>query len=381
MSRKELQRSILPFGLQEVPKNLPVVPMQPRGFTDLTDMDTGEIEGEPTPSDPEKPPKEKHNQKAMFQAAWAKAKLSLDDMSPYRVRVMWRTLRYISCRLGVMAPNMLLGDMPSEAGDPINGIDLWTRPYQPKQFNPPYPDAFTRCLMALVHQAADQGDEVTYDHLHPTQDRIASSERAGFTLLPTQATAAYWTKAFEMVASQLFLARGSARDREQGRLGMMGLSDPDLCVIACPCIAELLMWELFLVDEATKMLAHSGEHLIDTSFREHYGLLPFETEPIVARARKSILERSSLDIEEQRALMVVRINDVMARARESLDPRAELMALKLLSQTIGITRSEPEDLKSMFRKVVGEANEKRQLDYAQGDYAQGDAEEASEDDE
>lgn len=369
MNRSDLQKTILPFGLKEPPTvtSLPAT----RGFSNLTVLDTGEIEGEPTPSDPEKAPQKQRTQKELFQAAFAKARLSLDDMAPYRTRVVWRTTRYLAIKLGVMQPTMLLGDMPQEAGDPINGIDPWHRPIPPERLTPPHPDALTRQLMSLAHQCLAHADPVPFQRLHPTQDRIETVEAAGFTLLPTTQTAPYWSMSFDAICNALYVPRGAAKDKEQGNLGMMGLTDPerpDITVLACPSIAELLMWELFLIDEATKMLANTGEHLIDTAFREHYGLLPFETDAIISRARKAILERVSLDVEEQRALMVMRINDVMARAKEALDPRAELMALKLLSQTVGITRAEPEDLKSMFRKVVGEASkERRQLEYRESE--------------
>ena len=75
------------------------------------------------------------------------------------------------------------------------------------------------------------------------------------------------------------------------------------------------------------------------------------------------MERTSLDVEEQRALMIARIQDVMYRSQDALDPRAELMALKLLGQTVGISRAEPEDMKSMFIKVVGQVNKDRQISY------------------
>lgn len=366
MDRQQLQQSIRPFSFQDRSKaNLPDTPVGAAvGFTNLTAIETGEIHGEATPSDPEKGPKARHDQKEMLRKAFALQKASLDDLAPYRVRTMWRFLRYLACRLGVLPPNRLIGEMPEEAGDPINGFDPWLRPLTPQMLTPPHPDRTTRELMSLVHKATEIGEPVPYQHLHPTQDRITTSERTGFTLLPTKQTAPYWTQAFRVVASQLFLQRGSVKDKDQGRLGMVGLDDPDLCVIACPTIPEVLMWEMFLVDEAMKMLAGYGEHLIDTSLRDHYGLLPFETEAIISQARRAITDRTSIDLEEQRALMVTRIHDVMSRAKDALDPRAELAALKLLSQTVGLTRSEPEDLKSMFRKVVNEASkERRQLEY------------------
>lgn len=344
--------------------SLPVTITDGRGFTCLTDFDDGQIPGEATPSNPKGSPRASHDQRLMFERLFKEQSLSLDELTPYRVRTAWRAVRYICVKLGVLTPDLLLGSLPTEAPQPTRGIDLFYRPYQAADLTPPHPDRPTRKLMELVRLAGDQGEPVAYQRLSPTGNALEIHHRPGFTLLPTVETAEYWAKAIDVAEENLFLSRGSIKDRDQGRYGLLGLTDPALCPLACPTLPEMLMWELFLVDEVTTLLASTGEHLIDTTLREHYGLLPDETRAVIAQARRAIRERTDLDIEEQRALMVMRIQDVIHRAQQALDPRAELAGLKLLSQTVGLTKAEPKDIKALFKQVVNEAANTRRIDYA-----------------
>jgi hypothetical protein len=335
-----------------------------RGFSCLTDLEDGTLAFEPTPTEPHNEPRRAHDKRRMFERAFEDQKLTLADLSPYRVRVAWRAVRWISVKLGALPPELLLGGMPEQPGDATNGLDLLYRPHLPDQFRPLNPDRPTRKLMEIVRECCRLCDPVPYERLHPNTDAIVTDEKPGFTLLPTAQTAEFWVKAFDVAAEYLFLARGSKKNKDQGRYGMLGLTDPQTAAIACPVPTELMFWEVFLVDEALKMFASKGEHIIDANLREFYGLLPDETRPVLDQARRIIRDRTDLDVNERRALMVLQINDVIARAQESVDHRAELAALKLRSQIEGITRSEPEDLNKMFRKIVTDTTrERRNIDY------------------
>lgn len=330
----------------------------------MSDLEDGKIAGDPTPFSPKGEPRAAHDKHRMFERAFADQRLTLDDLSPYRVRVAWRAVRWICVKLGALDPNLLLCMMPEHAREAEQGLDPLYRPCGSDQFQPPSPDRATRRLMEIVRQCEDHGQEVPYQRLHSQRNSIETATKRGFTLLPTPQTAEYWVKAFAVASEHLFLSRGSEEDKDQGRYGMLGLTDHTTAALACPLLSELLMWELFLVDECVGMMATQGEHLIDASLRQHYGLLPDETRPLLGHARRVIRERTDLDVSEQRAVMVLQINDVLSRCHQTLDPRAELAALKLKSQIIGITRAEPEDIHKMFRKVV-QNNEprKRQIEY------------------
>ena len=360
MDRQQALQTVRPLS-----PSSPRVPLpSPRGFSCLSDLEDGLVDGQPTPVNPKGEPRKAHNQRQMFERAFKDQKLTLNDLSPYRVRAAWRGVRWICVKLGVLDPDMLMGAMPEEAPGGVHGLDPLYRPLTSEQLAPPVPDRATRRLMEVVRQCEELGEEVEYEKLHDTESRIETAWKRGFTLLPTQETAGYWVKAFNIAAEHLFVSRGSTADRDQGRYGMLGLTDPETAALACPLLPEMLMWELFLVDQCVVLMASHGEHLIDASLREHYGLLPDETRPVLSQARRVIQERTDLDVGQQRAIMVLQIDDVMSRCREALDPRAELAALKLKSQITGITRSEPEDMKQMFRKIVQSSSERRHIDYA-----------------
>lgn len=289
--------------------------------------------------------------------------LNLEELSPYRVRTAWRAVRWIGVKLGLIDPDLLLGSLPEEANQPVKGVDFFYRPLDLDMISPPYPDRATRQLIEILRKNAEIGQEMPFSRLSEVENRVEMAQKAGLSLLPRPENADFWVEALQIASEHLFLARGSQKDPDQGRYGLLGLTDPATAPVAAPLLPEMLMWELFLVDQAVEMLASSGEHLIDKEFRDFYGLLPDETRPILSQARRTIRERVDLDVEEQRALMVVRIQDVLHRSKDALDQRAELMALKLLSQTVGITRAEPDDLGKMFKKIVANVNKERKLEY------------------
>jgi hypothetical protein len=58
------------------------------------------------------------------------------------------------------------------------------------------------------------------------------------------------------------------------------------------------------------------------------------------------------EIEEDRAILSMRLEDLIQRSRDALDMRVELGAIKQLAIVQGVTRAEPEDAMSEFARVV-----------------------------
>jgi hypothetical protein len=135
---------------------------------------------------------------------------------------------------------------------------------------------------------------------------------------------------------------------EIGMLGMRFLPD------CWPRRENILLFEAHLVAETLEEIQRSGgsrnarKHLIDK-----YEFSATESWALVSAAqREAIVLVGNEDVSQARALMVLQLEEFAQRAKENLDPRSELMALKLKAAIQGITQSEPEDVVSSFTRAI-----------------------------
>lgn len=171
----------------------------------------------------------------------------------------------------------------------------------------------------------------------------------GLTLLPPAdpALAETWCEAFELVAQDLAMKR-SPRGHDVIRV----LSDP-AAVTLVSCSAEALMeLEDLISDQALRVLTRHGETAVADHFREQYGLCRREGLALVALARARATRYGRSSVEDDRALMVASLRDILARARETLNIGEELRALRELARVQGLTRTDPEDRQADILGVI-----------------------------
>jgi hypothetical protein len=206
------------------------------------------------------------------------------------------------------------------------------------------------------------------------QSRLSKlhSEGQGLPLLPPRALkhpdtvegrraqAAYeqamerWCSAAAIVAADL----GVERSRE-GLLGLQGLLDPHQCARCDVDSSEVLAFEEMVLIEALDILLDHGERATIKHYREQFCFSHKEATALVRVVKTQALERSAASIEEKRALMEMRLENYLARCKETMDMAGELKASKQLATIQGLTRTEPENMAAEFWKVVKHVSQRQ----------------------
>jgi hypothetical protein len=173
--------------------------------------------------------------------------------------------------------------------------------------------------------------------------------KAGLPLLPPDDydAAKRWCAAMCILANDLGIERTI-----EGQLGLQGLLHPKTCSYAGVSEENVLAVEELLIDEAQKLIVECGERAAIEHFRGRYGFARKEAIGLVRLARADALAVGGSSVEEDRAIMVANLKDLIARAKEELNSDKELKALKQLAAIQGLTRTEPEDRAADFMKVI-----------------------------
>lgn len=175
-----------------------------------------------------------------------------------------------------------------------------------------------------------------------------------------------WLDGCRTIAEYLDVQAGSLHDREQGRLGMISMLTPEEARLVWPTRFEIIAWESVLIDQAMTKMVEKGERKAVVYLGEHYGLTPREAYTVVRLARQNAVARVSVDQNEQRAMMIMQLDDYAERAREALNLAAEMNALKLKSLVLGLTATKPDDemteMIAAIGRVTGSRNTPRLLE-------------------
>lgn len=122
---------------------------------------------------------------------------------------------------------------------------------------------------------------------------------------------------------------------------------------AFPTIDRLIAFEAQFVDYAHKFLTKKSRQAAIAATEKVFGRLHFLERPDFARLPYSpLVEFASTTPEEDRALMVSRLERLAARARDSLDIRTEAAVLRSIAQIQGLTYQDVDNEKRNFREVL-----------------------------
>jgi len=139
--------------------------------------------------------------------------------------------------------------------------------------------------------------------------------------------------------------------------GLEGLLDPVSMPAYYPSAQELIDFEEEITSEALKKFIEEGEQGALGHLRVRYGLSAAEGTLLVRLAKLKARERLQSDPEEDKAVMILRLEDFIRRQKGSgklglTDPRLEMHALKQLAIVMGFGRMDPEDFGTEFLKIA-----------------------------
>ena len=169
------------------------------------------------------------------------------------------------------------------------------------------------------------------------------------------------TQKYREIANQI----GSMLGVQAGPVGRLGC---DGLLEAFPSRAEILIFEAALVQDTIKALATSGTTGAQEQLAEKLGFIPEEIVEMILLARSAIgAFRDQLNVEDDRALMELALDDFASRSREALNLSAELQAMKLKALLLGLTRTDPEDEMMESVRIIAKVASEDQKRLTTGD--------------
>ena len=243
-----------------------------------------------------------------------------DSTLPHRIMVMWRLVRVAARVTGLCAEDETLDQATEIEPDP------WTHPIAPP---------LTPSQQALLRRGA--------------AGALLNCVAKGMSLLPPDdpQEAVNWCQAMTLIAMELNMLT-----TQDGRIGFNGLLHPKTCQYSGVTIEHILALEELLVDEAQKLIIENGERPAIEHFRVQYSFTRKEAVALIRLARADALTMSGNSVDEDRALMIAQLKDLVARAKEEVNSDRELKALKELAKIQGLTRTAPEDIQRDFMAVI-----------------------------
>jgi hypothetical protein len=150
-----------------------------------------------------------------------------------------------------------------------------------------------------------------------------------------------------------------APDPESGRLGMIGLLDPKLVRLAFPSPEDIMTFEVDLAEITCDKLVEYGAIDVHKWLHAAFGLQAREQRSVVKMARARAALMSYGDPEEARAVMVMRLEKMLATARDCLDLDAQIKIQKQLQLVLGLGKVEPETRETTMAKIIGRISGER----------------------
>lgn len=151
-----------------------------------------------------------------------------------------------------------------------------------------------------------------------------------------------WITRTLAVAAVLGIPDGSMALHDLGARVLPAMTDPETAQAAWPGPLEIIEIEMEMVEEAVGLIASSGVLRTRRALRSRWGLSPDEITSILGVARRAAVEITEADTEQDRALMVLRLQGLADRAKQRRDLGHEIRALKLIAQIKGLNRETEE---------------------------------------
>jgi hypothetical protein len=346
-ARAELRASILPGQLARGLSALPAYaqaleedtlrPVRADDFYDLTN-----------------PPKEQElthaQRRTLFKQSFFEESVTLEELTPYRIRVAYRVVREL-LRLRGEHSDMSLGALAAT----VKVRDPWTalRSNAPRHL----------ATSAAAHAALpilDAADKLTPPGLPLLPPAMPEEPVPGYKPgIPEHDPRLHlYTNAVTTIAGYLGIPEGTRTDPRLGRFGLLGMTNPLTIRLVFPTRLQLVQYERLLAQETLELLTSVGRLRAEQTLFDKYGFFDDEILLLFKIAGQRARQAVKADAEEDKALMVLRLENL---ARETMNDRTKLQALKALAIVQGLSRIEPDDihadLEAVYKKLEGAESE------------------------
>jgi hypothetical protein len=144
----------------------------------------------------------------------------------------------------------------------------------------------------------------------------------------------------------LNLHEGTLKDPHAGRYGLYGLltsENSELYTIAYPTREDLLHYEARLVEECYNILIEKSVIGLEQHIKLNYNFNTAENTLLCQFASQRSQFRLNYSLEQEKAMILTRLENIANKAQQSLDIRAELAALKVHAVITGLGKVDPPD--------------------------------------
>lgn len=312
------------------------------------------------------------HRREVIRRAYAEQDLSLEDLLPYRIRVAWRFVREWGRILGLLLPDESLAEALKPNDSTLaTKIDPWQVPNSPWKAprnigHLAYPE-----VVSTIEKAETLPEDLCFHRWDYKSEKWLSFP--GLSILPPPVPPRWWTpdcdisdtydinhdealhlylRAVKDVTTRLYVEQGSQDDLDQGRYGLAGLLEPETLRMAFPTRLQILVWEEMLTEETLDLMLQTSNIATKKELRKRYGLQDREINTLMRLATRLAAGSTSGDVEENRSMMVLRLEEYIRRSRDALDLSSEMKGLKQVSLVQGLGNDEKQDLFAGMMEAV-----------------------------
>lgn len=285
--------------------------------------------------------------------------LTLADTEGYRIRTAYRLVRQMARIRGLLHGwDRLYSAMSS---DPYNnGLNLWNVPIKIASSGSLVGFRGVRGVLYEVERAKERYTINTVNGYHaykgattlppPIPDQLYSQKspediwRARLERVVPEGYSAskdlplcLYCEAMELLTHQMSIRRGAPEEPWSGEYGIAGLLNPTTARLAWPSADELTLYEEELLLHVFDYLSESSEIQTQRYLEKYFGFTRFECVDIVKTATGVGGILYAEEAEEQRAVILKRLDSIADKSADACDIRAELAAVSKKSQILGLT--------------------------------------------
>ena len=151
----------------------------------------------------------------------------------------------------------------------------------------------------------------------------------------------------------------SSKDPKQRRFGTQGFTDLRTIHLFFPQRYPIMEAEKIIVDSALRKLVDEGQAAARDWVQDFYGITPYESHTVIRMARARAKDRLNGDLDEEKGMMVMKLEDLVKRSKKSFDVRTELQTYKLLYHVLGLRKANTKDVHTQFTEVVRKISKER----------------------
>lgn len=295
-----------------------------------------------------------------WERAFARPNYTLDDLLPQRTLCAWRITRELIRSNNLLGNDETLDRLPDEA---------WREPI--------------RCLPNALkefpglHEAAMLTEGYQLRVIEPSGDE---DEQPGLALRPPPIPYAYhdvdgkvfagydpysdriltpWISTIKAVSNKLMLGVGGLDLPDIDQLGLAQLLSPETTRLAWPSPLQIVALENMMVEETLRLIVSGSMAQTIRELKGDYNLTNPECNDLIRMAKAAAVAATEGDIEEDRSIMIMRLEEFVRRAQESIDLRAELAGLKQLALIMGLSRSDLDNPMQDIIDIISQGSENR----------------------